>query len=84
MLKLVKEILMLIYRLHGKRFQIPYTLTSDVVNRSDFLWVKTIISTFWYYVFGRYILLDIIDKFEKIQTGNIENLENENIKKEML
>lgn len=84
MLKLVKEILMFLYRLLGKRFQIPYTLTSDVVNRSDFTWVKTIISTFWYYVFGRYILLDIIDKFEKIQTGNIENLENENIKKEML
>lgn len=71
-------------RLLGKRFTIPYNLTSNIVNGTGFTWVKNIISVFWYYIVARYILIDIINKFEKIQTGNIENLENENIKEDML
>lgn len=73
-----------LYLLLGKRFEIPYNLVSNIVNGSAFSWVKTIINTFWYYLVARYILIDIINKFEKIQSGNIENLENENIKEDML
>lgn len=73
-----------LYHLHGKQFEIPYNLTSNALSGSSFNWVTNIISIFWYYIVARYILIDIINKFEKIQTGNIENLENENIKEDML
>lgn len=68
----------------NKSFVIPYNLTSNVINKSSFSWLKTFINAFWYYIVGRYIILDLIRKFEKIQTGNIENIENENIKEDLL
>lgn len=67
-----------------KSFVIPYNLTSSALSDSNFSWVTSIISAFWYYVVGRYILIDIINKFEHIQSGNIENMENDNIKEDLL
>lgn len=52
------------------------------LNFSGFL--SNMISVFWWYIIARYIVLDIMNKTYKIQTGDIENLENENIKGDML
>lgn len=67
-----------------KSFEIPYNYTATVLSGSAFSWLTTFIGAFWYYLVGRYIIIDLINKFEKIQSGNIENLENENIKEDML
>lgn len=68
----------------NKSFVIPYNLTSSVLAQSSFSWLRSFINAFWCYLVGRYIIIDLIDKFEKIQTGNIENLENGNIKEDLL
>lgn len=55
-----------------------------VVNINFSGFISALISAFWWYIISRYIILDILDKTYKIQTGDVENLENENIKGEML
>lgn len=74
-------------------FPIPYTnknitlspyYVRDMLNNNGASWVYLFIQAFWGYLIGRFIIKDITKKITKIKSGNIENLENENIKEEML
>lgn len=46
--------------------------------------VVTLIQTFWWYLISRFIVKDIVDKINKIKSGNIENIETTNIRGDML
>ena len=74
-------------------FPIPFTNKSitlspyyvrDMLTNNGATWVYTLIQAFWGYLIGRFIVSDISKKINKIKSGNIENVENENIKEEML
>lgn len=74
-------------------FPIPFTnknitlspyYVRDMLTNNGATWVYTLIQAFWGYLIGRYIVKDISKKITKIKGGNIENIENENIKEEML
>lgn len=74
-------------------FPIPFTdknitlspyYVSDMLNNNGAGWVYTLIQAFWGYLIGRFIISDISKKIDKIKSGNIENVENSNIKEEML
>ena len=47
-------------------------------------WVITIIQAFYWYIISRFIVKDIINKITKIKSGNLEAIENSNIKGDML
>lgn len=61
----------------------PYYI-SNMLNNNGATWIYTLIQAFWGYLIGRYIVKDVSKKITKIKGGNIENLENENIKEDML
>lgn len=74
-------------------FPIPFTnknitlspyYVRDMLNNNGASWIYTLIQAFWGYLIGRYIISDISRKIDKIKSGNIENVENSNIKEEML
>lgn len=44
----------------------------------------TLVNAFWYYVVSVYIVKDIYRKIYSIKSGNIENVENTNIKEDLL
>lgn len=64
----------------NKSFVIPYDYTSQFVPSG----LKTFINTFWYFAFSIIIFKDIAHKFNKIRAGDIENLQNSNIKEDIL
>lgn len=68
----------------NKTFTIPANLTINVLNGSQFSWVKTIIEAFWWYIIAKFIVQDISNKVRGIKSGNVENIQNDNIKEEML
>ena len=47
-------------------------------------WVITIIEAFWWYLISRFIIKDVANKISKMKSGNIEDIENSNIKEDML
>lgn len=74
-------------------FPIPFTNKSitlqpnyvrSMLNSVGATWVITIIEAFWWYLISRYIIKDITSKITKIKSGNIESIENTNIKGDML
>lgn len=74
-------------------FPIPYTNKSitiepnylrDMLSNNGASWVISFIEAFWWYIISRYIIKDILDKINKIKSGNIEKIENSNIKGDML
>ena len=74
-------------------FPIPFTNKSitlqpnyvrNMLNSVGATWVITIIEAFWWYLISRYIIKDITSKITKIKSGNIESIENTNIKGDML
>lgn len=74
-------------------FPIPFTdkeisLNANYVRQmlisSNADWIITFIEIFWWYLISRFIITDISKKITKIKSGNIENIENDNIKEEML
>lgn len=74
-------------------FPIPFTnknitlspyYVRDMLNNNGASWVYLLIQAFWGYLIGRYIVKDISHKITKIKSGDIENIENNNIKEEML
>lgn len=74
-------------------FPIPFTnknitlspyYVRDMLNNNGASWVYLLIQAFWGYLIGRYIVKDISHKITKIKGGDIENIENNNIKGEML
>lgn len=68
----------------NKSIIIPANYTEQFLTTSVFSPIYLIIQAFYWYIIARFIVKDIASKFEKIKSGNIENLENNNIKTEML
>lgn len=74
-------------------FPIPFTdknitLQANYVNNmlssNGASWVVTIIQAFWWYLISRFIIKDVMDKINKIKSGNIEDIETSNIRGDML
>ena len=74
-------------------FPIPFTekeitlspnYIRQMLSSSNAEWVINFIEIFWWYIISRFIIKDISKKITKIKSGNIENIENDNIKEEML
>lgn len=61
----------------------PYYVR-DMLNNNGVGWLYIFIQAFWAYLFGRFIIKDISDKINKIKSGDIDNIQNTNIKEEML
>ena len=74
-------------------FPIPFTNKSIILpanyiynslNNNNASWIITIIQAFWLYLISRFIITDIMSKIRKIKQGNLDNIENSNIKEDML
>lgn len=74
-------------------FPIPFTNRSitlesnyiyNMLNNNGASWVITIIQAFWLYLISRFIITDIMRKIRKIKQGNFDNIQNSNIKEDML
>lgn len=69
---------------------IPFTQKSFTINSktvyagADLGFVKTLIQTFWYFVISYFIVQDIAKKINKIKSGDIENVQEDNIKEDLL
>lgn len=68
----------------GKEITLSPNYVREMLNSSDANWVINFIELFWWYIISRFIIKDISKKITKIKSGNIENIENDNIKEEML
>lgn len=70
--------------------KIPFTNKSFTINSAnvyggaDLGIVKTLIQTFWYFVISYFIVQDISKKINKIKSGDIEHVEENNIKEDLL
>ena len=74
-------------------FPIPFTnknitlspyYVKDMLENNGAGWVYTFIQAFWGYLIGCFIIKDVSNKIDKIKSGNIENIQNTNIKEDML
>lgn len=69
---------------------IPFTNKSFTVNsvnvygNADLGFVKTLIEAFWYFVISYFIVKDISKKINKIKSGDIEHVEESNVKEDLL
>lgn len=67
----------------NKSITIPYNYTREMLtNYSPNL--LNIITLFWWYWIARIIVFDIYDKMDKLQSGDVENLQKENVTTNML
>lgn len=70
--------------------KIPFTEKSFTINAAnvyggaDLGIVKTLIQTFWYFVISYFIVQDIAKKINKIKSGDIEHVQEDNIKEDLL
>lgn len=70
--------------------QIPFTKKSFIINAKNVYagaklgFVQTLIEMFWYFVISYFIVQDIAKKINKIKSGNIEDVQQDNIKEDML
>lgn len=69
---------------------IPFTDKSFTINAANVYgnvnlgFVKTLIEAFWYFVISYFIVKDISKKINKIKSGDIEHVEENNIKEDLL
>lgn len=68
----------------GKSFVIQANFLQNILAGTDFEWLSNIIQLFWWYIISVFIVKDISQKFTKIKSGNVENIQDNNIKEEML
>ena len=68
----------------GKEITLSPNYVRQMLSSSNAEWVINFIEIFWWYIISRFIIKDISKKITKIKSGNIENIENDNIKEEML
>lgn len=68
----------------GKNFVIKPNFLKTILAKTEFEWVYNIIQAFWWYVISAFIVKDVSSKFTKIKSGNVENIQDTNIKEEML
>lgn len=67
-----------------KNFTIQANFLQNILSKTEFSWVYNIIQAFWWYVISVFIVKDISSKFTKIKGGDIENIQDNNIKEDML
>lgn len=72
-------------------FEVPFTDKSFTINKStiygEFSSLNTIeafSSMVWYFLISLFIVKDISKKISKIKSGDIDNIQNDNIKEELL
>lgn len=65
----------------GKSFTVN---TANVYGNADLGFVKTLIQLFWYFVISYFIVQDVGKKINKIKSGNIEDVQEDNIKEDLL
>ena len=69
---------------------IPFTNKSFVISKesvygeADLGFLEDLIKTFWWFTISIFIVKDISKKVQKIKEGNIENIQNTNIKEDLL
>lgn len=69
---------------------IPFTKKTFTINSktvyagANLGFVKTLIETFWYFIISYFIVQDIAKKINKIKSGDIENVQEDNIKEDLL
>lgn len=69
---------------------IPFTNKSFTINSktvyggANLGFVKTLIEMFWYFIISYFIVQDIAKKINKIKSGDIENVQEDNIKEDLL
>lgn len=69
---------------------IPFTKKSFTINSANVYgnanlgFVKTLIESFWYFVISYFIVQDIAKKINKIKSGDIEHIQEDNIKEDLL
>lgn len=69
---------------------IPFVNKSFTINAANVYanvnlgFVKTLIESFWYFSISYFIVKDISKKINKIKSGDIEHVENDNIKEDLL
>lgn len=68
----------------NKNITLSANYVADSLRNNDASWVIDIIQAFYWYIISRYIIVDIMQKVRKIKQGNLENIENTNIKEDML
>lgn len=68
----------------NKSFTIQANFLKNILSKTEFSWVYNIIQAFWWYVISVFIVKDVSSKFTKIKSGNIENIQDNNIKEDML
>lgn len=68
----------------NKNITLSPTYVQDMLHNHNADWVLTFIQAFWAYLFGRFIIKDMSRKISKIKSGNIEDLQETNIKEDML
>lgn len=61
-----------------------HDMLENALSGSVFKPLIVLIKAFYWYLISRFIYLDISKKINKIKSGNIENVENNNIKEDML
>lgn len=77
-------------RAQDLKVTIPFTNKSFTINSSnvynglEFGIVGNLINTFWWFCVSSYIVHDIYKKINAIKSGNIDSIENTNIKESML
>lgn len=67
-----------------KNITLSASYTYNMLNNNNSSWLITIIQAFYWYLISRFIITDVMDKIRKIKQGDIENIENNNIKEDML
>lgn len=68
----------------NKNITLKANYVRQMLSSSGATWVITIIEAFWWYIISRFIIKDITNKITKIKSGNIESIEETNIKGDML
>ena len=69
---------------------IPFTDKSFTINANTVYgnvnlgFIKTLIEAFWYFVISYFIVQDIAKKINKIKSGDIEHVQEDNIKEDLL
>lgn len=72
------------------KFTIPFvnqTFTIDfftIYSNFNLKFVTQIVTPFWYFIVSLYIIKDIAKQLNKLKSGNVDNVANENVKEDLL
>lgn len=61
-----------------------YYFQNNILSDEKYNNLVALIHSFWWFSLGMYVLLDVYHKINKIKSGDLTNIENENITTELL